>query len=405
MKLNLRVSEQLRCIDITRGMGILIVLILLGVAFALVRFASGIGAISDLSNRFPWGFWISFDLYCGVALGAGAFVIVATVEILRLKQFEPLLRPSILTGFLGYLMVIIALLVDLGQPLRIWHLMIYQNYTSVLFEVGVCVMLYTAVLTIEFAPVFLEGIKLPKIAHTLHRFSMPFVILGVVLSTLHQSSLGSMLLIQATRLHPLWWTPILPVMFFISAVGVGLGIVILESSLSSRAFKRGLEVHILKKLAVASVVVEAIYLVLKFGDLAAAGELNLLFSSGAMSVLFWAEIIVGAVIPIILFSQRAVRESSTGLLVGSLFVVAGLILNRFNVSWFAIQRVDPITYVPSFMGKVTYFPTLPEVAVSIGIVSAGVLAFTLAAKYLPLFEDGHHEIAGHAPQASAAAGD
>ena len=402
MRLNLRVSEQLRRIEITRGMWIMIVLILLGVTSALVRFASGIGAISDLSNRFPWGFWISFDLYCGVALGSGAFVIAGVVGILRLKQFEPLLRPSILTGFLGYVMVVIALLVDLGQPLRIWHLIVYQNYTSVLFEVGVCVMLYTTVLMIEFAPVFLEGIKLPKIAHTLHRFSMPFIILGVVLSTLHQSSLGSMLLIQATRLHPLWWTPILPVMFFVSAVGVGLGMVILESSLSARAFKRGLEVNLLKKLALADLCVEAIYLVLKFGDLAAAGELNLLFTSGWMSVLFWAEIAIGAVIPIILFSQRAVRESGTGLLVGSLFVVAGLILNRFNVSWFGIQRVDPMTYVPSFMGKVTYFPTLPEVAVSIGIVSAGVLAFTLAAKYLPLFEDGHHD---HATQTSAAAGD
>jgi Ni/Fe-hydrogenase subunit HybB-like protein len=189
-------------------------------------------------------------------------------------------------------------------------------------------------------------------------------------------------------------------MFFVSAVGVGLGMVILESSLSSRAFKRGLEVHILKKLAVASVAVETIYLVLKFGDLAFAGELGLLFSSGTMSILFWAEILIGAVIPIVLFSQRTVRESATGLLVGSLFVVGGLTLNRFNVSWFAIQRVDPITYVPSFMDKVAYFPTLPEVAVSVGIVSAGVLAFTLAAKYLPLFENEHH-----APQTSAAAGD
>lgn len=405
MKLNLRISEQFRRIEITRGMWIMIVLILLGVAAALVRYVSGIGAISDLSDRFPWGFWISFDLYCGVALGAGAFVIAGTVNILGLKQFKPLLRPSILTGFLGYIMVVISLLVDLGQPLRIWHMMIYQNDTSVLLEVGLCVMLYTTVLAIEFAPVFLEGFKLSKIAHTIHHYSMPFIILGVVLSTLHQSSLGSMLLIQASRLHALWWTPILPVMFFVSAVGVGLGMVILESSLSSRAFKRGLEVHILKKLAVASAVVQSIYLVLKFGELAFAGELGLLFTSGTMSILFWAELIIGAVIPIILFSQRAVRESSRGLLVGALFVVSGLMLNRFDVSWFAIQRVDPMTYVPAFMGKVTYFPTFPEVAVSIGIVSAGVLAFTLAAKYLPLFETEHHEVASHAPQVSVAAGD
>ena len=237
MKINVRVSEGLRRIEITRGMWILIVLILLGVASALVRFISGIGAISDLSNRFPWGFWISFDLYCGVALGAGSFVLVAVVDILRLKQFEPLLRPSVLTGFLGYLMVVIALLVDLGQPLRIWHLIIYQNFTSIMFLVGICEMLYIGILAIEFAPVILEGIKKSKIAHAIHRFSLPFIILGVVLSTLHQSSLGSMLLIQSTRLHPLWWTPIIPLLFFVSAVDVGLGMVILESSLSSRRTK------------------------------------------------------------------------------------------------------------------------------------------------------------------------
>jgi Ni/Fe-hydrogenase subunit HybB-like protein len=382
MKLELRLSERLH---ITRGMAILLILIALGVASAIYRFAYGIGAISDLSNMYPWGFWISFDLYCGVALGSGAFTLVALVEIFDLKEFEPLKRPSILTGFLGYIMVIIALLVDLGQPLRIWHLIIFQNHHSVLFEVGICVMLYTTVLAIEFSPVLLEGIKKHKIAHQIQRFSIPFVILGVVLSTLHQSSLGSMLLIQPTRLHPLWWTPILPVLFFVSAVNVGLGMIILESSLSSRAFQRGLETHLLKKLAIADVFVLSLYFVLKFGELAVAGDLHYLFTSGLMSVLFWAEIIVGFVVPIILFSQRSIRESSRGLLMGSIFIVAGLMLNRFNVSWFGIHRVDPITYVPSIMGKVSYFPNLPEVMVSIGIVSFGVLAFSLAARYLPLF--------------------
>lgn len=389
MRLNLQITENVRRVPITRGMWILIALILAGVASGLARFAWGIGAITDLSNAYPWGFWISFDLYCGVALGAGAFTIVAIVEILDLQEFRPLLRPSILTGLLGYVMVVIALLVDLGQPLRIWHMMVYQNHTSILFEVGICVMLYTTVLMVEFSPVILEGIKKNKIAHFIHKYSWPFIILGVVLSTLHQSSLGSMLIIEPYKLDALWWTPILPVMFFVSAVNVGLGMIIVESSLSSRAFQHGLETHLLQKLAKADVYVLLVYLVLKFGELAWAGELGLLFSSGTMSLLFWAEVIIGILIPIALFSQRAVRQSSKGLLVGAIFVVVGLMLNRFNVSWFAIQHPDPITYVPSFMSQVNYMPTLPEVAVSIGIVSAGVLAFTLAAKYLPLFSTEH----------------
>jgi Ni/Fe-hydrogenase subunit HybB-like protein len=395
MKLNLRVTESLRRLPITRGMWVLIALITLGVLSAFVRYAFGIGAISDLSNAYPWGFWISFDLYCGVALGAGAFTIVAIVEIFNLEEFRPLVRPSVLTGLLGYLMVVIALLVDLGQPQRIWHMIIYQNHTSILLEVGLCVMLYTTVLLIEFAPVVLEGFKQNKIAHLLHKYAFPFVILGVVLSTLHQSSLGSLLIIEPYKLHPLWWTPILPVLFFITAVNVGLGMIIVESSLSARAFNQGLETHLLSKLALADVFILLIYLVIRFTQLTLAGDLGYLFTSGWMSVLFWAEIIIAAIIPIALFSQRSIRENPKGLFIGAVFVVAGLILGRFNVSWFAIQHPDPLTYIPSFMGNVKYFPTLPEVAVSIGIVSAGVLAFTLAARYLPLFEPADHQ--GYAP--------
>ena len=395
MKLNLQITESLRRLPITRGMWVMVALITIGVISALVRYAFGIGAISDLSNAYPWGFWISFDLYCGVALGAGAFTIVAAVEIFDLKEFRPLVRPSVLTGMLGYIMVVIALLVDLGQPLRIWHMIVFQNHTSILLEVGICVMLYTTVLLIEFAPVVLEGFKLKKIAHTLHKYSFPFVILGVVLSTLHQSSLGSLLIIEPYKLHPLWWTPILPVLFFVSAVNVGLGMIIVESTLSAHAFHQGLETHLLKKLALADVYVLMIYLVIRFTQLTLAGYLGYLFTSSWMSLLFWGEIIVGSVIPIALFSQRSIRENPKGLLIGAIFVVVGLIFGRFNVSWLAVQHADPLTYIPSFMSNVKYFPTLPEVAVSIGIVSAGVLAFTLAAKYLPLFEHGKHD--AHAP--------
>jgi Ni/Fe-hydrogenase subunit HybB-like protein len=274
-------------------------------------------------------------------------------------------------------------------------MIIYQNHTSILFEVGMCVMLYTTVLMIEFSPVVFEGFKRYNIAHNIHKYSFPFVILGVVLSTLHQSSLGSLLIIEPYKLHPLWWTPFLPVLFFVSAVNVGLGMIILESSLSARAFDKGLETHLLEKLAKASVYVLLVYLALKFGELAWAGELHLLFNSGLMSLLFWGEILIGALIPIALFSQRTVRQNPKGLLVGAVFVVLGLILNRFNASWFAITHADPLSYIPTFMNNVKYFPTLPEISVSIGIVSAGVLAFTLAAKYLPVFEHGAHE--AHAP--------
>jgi Ni/Fe-hydrogenase subunit HybB-like protein len=388
MKIQIAIDQRLRLKPL-----VVVLLSLTGIAFvvAMIRYANGIGAISDLSNSYPWGFWISFDLFTGVAISSGAFLMAAAVYIFELKEFRPLLRPSVLTAFLGYLMVAIALLVDLGHPERIWYMMIHWNHTSVLLEIGICVMSYLTVLAIEFAPVVFEGLKWQRFAHFIHRFIMPFVILGVVLSTLHQSSLGSLLLIQPTKLNPLWWTPILPILFFISAISIGLSMVILESSLSSRYFKRGLETHLLDKLARTIPVVLAIYVLVKFGDLARAGNLKYLFTSGTMSTLFWTEIIIGAFIPMIMFSFKRVRQSENGLLIGAVISLAGMILNRFNVSWFAVHHPDPLTYLPTFMGNVRYLPTLPEIAVSAGIFSAGILAFGLAAKYLPVFESENRE--------------
>jgi Ni/Fe-hydrogenase subunit HybB-like protein len=388
MKMQIALNKRLRLSPL-----VLILLSLMGIAFiiAMIRYAIGIGAISNLSYSYPWGFWISFDLFTGVAISSGGFLMAGAVYLFELKQFKPLLRPSVLTAFLGYIMVVIALLVDLGHPERIWYMMIHMNGTSVLLEIGICVMTYLVVLAIEFAPVVFEGLKWQKFAHFIHRFIMPFVILGVVLSTLHQSSLGSLLLIQPAKLYPLWWTPILPVLFFISAVSIGLSMIILESSLSSRYFNRGLEVHLLEKIARAIPIVLGIYLVVKFGQLAISGNLKYLFTSGLMSVLFWAEILVGAVFPLVFFSFKKIRQSPKGLLIGAVILLLGMILNRFNVSWLAVKHPDPLTYLPTFMGNVTYMPSLPEVLLSIGIFSFGILAFGLAAKYLPVFDAEEHQ--------------
>lgn len=397
MKANLTVHPRLR---LNFPPLVWILLTLMGIAFlvAMYRYAMGIGAISDLSYSYPWGFWISFDLFTGVVISSGGFIMAGTVYILRIKEFQPLLRPSVLTAFIGYTLVAVALLVDLGHPERIWYMLIYHNPTSVLLEIGICVMSYLTVLAIEFSPVALEGVNMKKPAHIIHKFIIPFVILGVVLSTLHQSSLGSLLLIQPTKLHPLWWTPILPILFFISSIAIGLAMIIFESSLSSRYFKRGLEINLLQKLAYAIPIVLLVYLIVRFSQLIISGNASYLFNSGIMSILFWAEIIIGVLIPMIWFAFKKNRQSPKMIFIGSVILLFGLILNRFNVSWFAVKHSDPLSYMPGFMGNVSYFPTLPEVAVSIGIFSAGILAFGLAVKYLPVFEPEDH---GHSPTPEA----
>jgi Ni/Fe-hydrogenase subunit HybB-like protein len=373
----------------------LILLLLAGVAFvvAMIRFIYGIGAISNLSNAYPWAFWVSFDLFTGIAISSGAFVLASIVYIFELEEFRPLLRPTLLTGLLGYIMEVIALMVDLGHPERIWHYFVYQNFTSFLLFIGFYVMIYSAVMAVELSPVVFEKLGWEEAAHLVHRWMKPIVIVGAVLSVLHQAALGSLLLIQPAKLNHLWWTPWIPPLFFVSAIVIGLAMTIFESSMSSRYFKRGLETHLLAKLAQTIPYVLGLYLVMKFVQLTLEGDLGLLFTSGSLSVLFWAEILLGVIIPMILFSIERLRQTPRWLLTGAIITLLGMILNRFNVSWFAVKHPDPLTYIPTFMSyHVRYWPSLPEVAISAGIFSAGILAFGLAVKYLPIFEDEHHDV-------------
>ncbi len=383
MKMQVAINPRLRP-NIGPVPTVLIALMGIGFVVALVRFAFGIGAISNLSNTYPWGFWISFDIFTGIAISSGAFLLAAAVYIFDLKQFRPLLMPSILTALLGYIMEVLALMVDLGRPERIFNMMFYQNFHSNMLLVGLCVMIYLAILVVEFAPTFLDGIKGAKWAEKLQpakwaavarRFMLPVVILGVVISTIHQGSLGALLLIQSAKLHPLWWTPILPVNFFLSSISIGLAMAIVESSLSSRYFRRGIEMHLLEKLGRAIPFALALYLIVRFVQLGVSGDFQYLFSSGSMSVLFWAEILIGCILPMALFSLKSVRHSPTMILVSAVVLLVGMILNRFDVSWLGIHRLWNVSYAPSLM----------ELSISAAIFSFGILAFGVAAKYLPLF--------------------
>src|ERR1700749_2574683 len=227
---------------------VFVALVAAGFYATILRFGEGLGRSTNLSDQFPWGIWISFDVLCGVMLAAGGFTLTAAVHILNIKRLKPIVRPTILTAFLGYVLVSVALLFDLGRPYNIWHPLIMRNPHSVMFEVAYCVMLYTSVLALEFSPIVLERFNLQKPLKVVKAVLIPLVILGVILSTLHQSSLGTLYLIMPTKLHPFWYTPLLPVFFFLSAIAVGLAMTIFESSMSSKHFGRELELPILQEL-------------------------------------------------------------------------------------------------------------------------------------------------------------
>lgn len=351
-------------------------LVVLAFVLAMIRYAGGLGAASNLNDNYAWGLWISVDLLCGVALAAGAFTTATAVYIMGQERYRPILRSAILTGFLGYLMVILALMVDLGRPERIWYLLVFWNPHSVMLEVGWCVMLYTAVLALEFSPMVFERFGLRQPLRLIARATLVLVIAGTVLSTLHQSSLGSLYLIIPDQLDVLWHSSLLPLFFFLSAVAVGPSMVILESSISSRVFKRGLEVDLLGSLAKAIPFVLALYLALKIADLGIAGEFGEVFDGSRNSALFLAETVGGVILPMVLFALPAVRRSATALFLTASLVVGGLIFNRINVGLVGFSRpADAASYVPHWM----------EFFITFGIVAAGLIAFGLVARYLPLF--------------------
>lgn len=352
-----------------------IIIFLAGAYSVAVRYLYGLGAATHLSDEFPWGLWIGFDILCGVGLAAGGFTLAAIVYIFNVKRFEPIIRPTILTAFLGYVLVIVALMFDLGRPNQIWHAIIMWNPHSVMFEVAWCVMLYTSVLSLEFLPVVLERFQLTRIMNLLKKISIPLIILGVLLSTLHQSSLGSLYLIVPEKLYGLWYSPYLPVFFFVSAVAAGCAMIILESVLSSRAFHRGLEMNLLSEIGRVAVVMLSVLLTMKVVDLADRHTFSLLFVPRMETYLYWLEISVGILAPLFLLSRTKVRANQNGLFVSAVMIILGFILNRMNIS---------ISGMEAWAGK-SYFPSWMEISVTLSIVAAGFILFALAAKYLPLF--------------------
>jgi len=353
------------------------VVLLLFAGVTVLRFTRGLGAVTNLNDRFPWGLWVGFDVLCGVGLAAGAFTLTAIVHIFNLHRFEPIVRPTVLTGFLGYLLVIAGLLFDLGQPWRIWHALVFWNPHSVMFEVAWCVMLYTTVLAIEFSPVVLERLRLERPRRMLRAVATPLVIVGVILSTLHQSSLGSLYLIVPSKLHPLWYTPLLPYLFLISAVGAGIGMTILESYLSERAFGRRLEMDLLEPLARGMVVVLGVYGLLRAIVISKNGAAVMLLQPGYEARMFLFEMTVGVVLPVGMLLIERVRTNRTGLVIAAFLAVLGFVINRLNVSVTGMEGAAGLRYVPSWM----------EITVSLGLVALGFALFTLAVRYLPIFPE------------------
>lgn len=354
-------------------------IILSGVYFTYVRFTEGLGAVSNLSDISPWGLWIGFDILCGVGLAAGGFTICAVTHIFNIERFKPLTRPAILTAFLGYLLVVFALMFDLGKPWNIWHAIIMWNPRSVMFEVAWCVMLYSTVLFLEFSPVIVEKYKLVTLQKILKKIAIPVMIAGVLLSTLHQSSLGSLFLIIPQKMHPLWYSPLLPVYFYFTAIAVGFAMVVFESYLSARAFGKELELPLLAECGLYSAGFLCLFLVTKITELIITGNISYLFDGSFLAYMFLAEIVIGTIIPSAIIFQRKYRRNRTTLYSAIVLIITGFLMNRMNVG---------VTSISVYTGT-NYFPAAGEIMITLMIVVIGMIAFKFAIKNFPVFS-AHH---------------
>ncbi len=358
---------------------VLWILLPIGFYSLVFRFVRGLGASTALSDAFPWGLWVGFKLFA-VCLAGGGFTLAAVVYIFNINRYRPVLRPMVLTAFLGYSMFIASLIIDLGRPYRVWHPVVMWNPHSVMFEIAWCVMLYTTVLLLEFLPVVFERLDWQRPLRWLHAGMIPIVIAGVILSTLHQSSLGSMYLIVPEKLYPLWYSPLEPVFFFMSALCAGLAMTIFESWHSHRAFGKHLEFSLLTGLGRVLAVLLSVYLTVRSLDLVHRGVLGLLKQPRTETYMFLLE---GALLftPMALLFLRRIHNSPVGLYISSVLVLLGLVTNRMNVAITGMQASSG-TY---------YFPKWTEFAITLSLVASAFALFWLAAKYLPIFPAAHSE--------------
>jgi Ni/Fe-hydrogenase subunit HybB-like protein len=360
-----------------RFLKFMIALVALAALASLIRFVFGLGVTTNLNDTYPWGLWISFDVVTAVPLAAGAFTLGAIVHCFHIKKLEPLVRPAIVTGFLGYSLVCVGLLLDLGQPHKGWHTLVYWNVHSPMFEVSMCVMAYTTVLFLEFLSPVCEkfGYRLPL--RVLRWLEMPLVIAAAAISTLHQSSLGTFFLIAVDKLHALWYNPLLPLLFWMSAIFTGISIIIIEATMVHRYMNQPDESELLEVLTRILPWVLGAYLLVKLYATIFLSH-GPLFDRPWLLMLFLVELGVGVVMPLVMFLNKANREDKRMQLRGATMVIFGLVLNRFNVSMFGMIQPDQQVYIPSLI----------ESVVTVGIIAAHVLFFVLIAKYFPIFE--HH---------------
>jgi Ni/Fe-hydrogenase subunit HybB-like protein len=370
--------KPIRLPKITMWRVIVALIFATGIYAAYARFALGFEQSTHLTDLQPWGLWVGLGTLCGVGLSAGGFAIAAAVYLMGFERYRPVLRAAVLLSFLGYMSVIVGMLYELGLPWRIWHPIVMWNRHSVLFEVSWCVMLYSTVLALEFSPALVEKIPWLRLRDWYlnwhHQILIGLVMIGVVLSSLHQSFLGGLYLLTKGKLDPLWYSSYLPSLFYLSAIPAGLAATVMALYLCRRSLNVRLDVRILSEVSRVIAPMLAMYALFRGVDLYTHGGYRYMWMWREESLSFWLEIGLFVLAPIVLLSREKVRNTPLYLYWTCALVVMGFMANRLNVSITGLQASSGIYYVPKWT----------EFALTFATVAAAVLAFRYAVIYLDI---------------------
>lgn len=350
-------------------------LVALMAAILLYRFIFGLGAVTDLNDGYPWGIWIVVDVMIGSAFACGGFSVALLVYIFNKGEYHPLVRPALLASLLGYTLAGAGVIFDLGRWWNVWNMFWpgSVNPNSVMFEVAICITLYIGVMWIEFAPVFLEKLGLRDIKRKLNKFLFLIIALGTLLPMMHQSSLGTLMVVMGSQVHPLWQTPFVPLLFLLTAIIMGYAVVLFESCVASSAYRRSIEVHLLNPMARIMLGIVAVYIAVRLGDVIARGVIGRSFQLSLEGLMFWIEMAC-FVVPFFLIGREAQRRNPARLFVAGILLMLGGALLRLNGFLIGYDTG------PGFH----YFPALPEVLVTLGMFATEVLIYVVITRRFPV---------------------
>jgi len=353
-----------------------LLILLISFLFIAKRFMYGLGAVTNMSDGYPWGIWIAFDVVVGTAFGCGGYAMAILIYLFNKGEYHPLIKPALATSLFGYSLAGLAVFFDVGRYWQIYNIFLpwYMNPNSVLLEVALCIGAYVAVLWIEFTPVFLQKLGAGSAKKSLEKIMFIFIALGILLPTMHQSSLGTLMVVAGNKLSPLWWTGLLPLLFLISCIFMGYAIVISEASATGRRFNLPDETHLLGKVSAVMAYLIAVYLVIRFADVAIRGHLGLAFNGDLKGNMFLLENLL-LLVPMCILFIPANRNNARLLFLSAVSIVLSGALYRFNTYL--------IGFDPGAGWK--YFPAAGEILITLGIVSIEIMAFLWFIKKLPVY--------------------